>query len=530
MGRHSEAEMTPANVRIFINYRHDDTAGEAMLMYERLTARFGVDSVFLDVKSLKPGMKWLEEIKSHAGAGVFLSLIGKRWLPSMKARAAAAVADPADDYVRIEIEYALKRWSGLRVIPVLVGDAAPPPREALTKSLEQLTMIEAETVQLKQIDDDVKRLADRIEAVAHEEPPEEAEPPVVPPHPPPTEKDGGSPERTRTSSVVNAVAPSPDSAHFREMVSYMLDDGKLVPVLGLRMGNGQPAAQSVIEAARALPGAEDLAAGLAARFNLKPPELDLAQVAQYVYITRGRADLYATLKQMLTVDREPDALHRFLARVPQTLRDLGKNRSYQLIVTTNFDTALEQAFEDEGEEYDLAVYMATGDDKGHFVHFPWNSDPVSITQPNGYGGFPVGDNEELERTVIVKIHGAVDGKRGPYRWKENYVITEDHYIDYLSLRPVSDVVPIQILDKLRDSHCLFLGYTMRDWNLRVFLKRIWRGQPLENKSWAVQQYPDMLEREFWSHFQVDLYTSELGAYSDRLARALAAGAPAGAKP
>ena len=36
---------------------------------------------------------------------------------------------------------------------------------------------------------------------------------------------------------------------------------------------------------------------------------------------------------------------------------------------------------------------------------------------------------------------------------------------------------MQILDKLQDSHCLFLGYTVRDWNLRVFLKRIWEGTP-----------------------------------------------------
>ena len=49
------------------------------------------------------------------------------------------------------------------------------------------------------------------------------------------------------------------------------------------------------------------------------------------------------------------------------------------------------------------------------------------------------------------------------------------YIDYLSRSPIESLVPVQILDKLRDSHCLFLGYTVRDWNLRVFLKRIWEG-------------------------------------------------------
>lgn len=524
----SEVEMTPGTVRVFINYRHDDTEGEALLVYERLAERFGADNVFLDDKSLKPGMKWLEEIKEHAASGVFLSLIGKRWLPSMKARAAAAVADPTEDYVRLEIEYALKRRSGLKVIPVLIGDAVPPPRDALPKSLEEITMIEVERVQLKRLDEDVKRLGDRVEALAAQ--PEEAPEPLPPAPPAPPENDQAARERRQSSSTTNAIAPAPDSAHFRQIVRHIVDEGNLVPVLGLRMGEGHRGAQSLIEATQSLPDAEELAAGLAERFNLAPRELDLAQVAQYVYITRGRPDLYMTLKQMLTNDCEPGPLHQLLARIPESVRSLGQERKCQLIVTTQFDTALEHAFDEADEEYDLAVYMASGDDKGHFVHFPYDADPVPIAQPNKYGGFPIGDYGELERTVIVKIHGAVDGNRGEYRWTGNYVITEDHYIDYLSVRPIGEVVPIQILDKLRNSHCLFLGYTMRDWNLRVFLKRIWGGQPLDTKSWAVQREPDMLEREFWAHNLVDLYASDLRAYADRLSRELGTRAPAGATP
>ena len=113
--------------------------------------------------------------------------------------------------------------------------------------------------------------------------------------------------------------------------------------------------------------------------------------------------------------------------------------------------------------------------------------------------------------MIVKIHGAVDGSVGDYRWKENYVITEDHYIDYLSKSPIESLVPVQVLDKLRDSHCLFLGYTVRDWNLRVFLKRIWEGS-LEAKSWAVEPDPDVLEKDFWAQSNVDLYAADLADY------------------
>ena len=42
---------------------------------------------------------------------------------------------------------------------------------------------------------------------------------------------------------------------------------------------------------------------------------------------------------------------------------------------------------------------------------------------------------------------------------------------------------------MADSHFLFLGYSMRDWNLRVILNRIWGAQQLDLKSWAVQRAP-----------------------------------------
>jgi len=211
------------------------------------------------------------------------------------------------------------------------------------------------------------------------------------------------------------------------------------------------------------------------------------------------------------------------------LEEIGLENRYQLIVSTNFDTALEQAFDDEMEPYDLAVYMASGPDKGKFVHFPSEGTPRPIDDPNSYTKFPIRLDYELERTVIVKIHGAMDGKVGDYRWKENYIITEDHYIDYLSKSPIESLVPVQVLDKLKESHCLFLGYTVRDWNLRVFLKRIWEGN-LGAKSWAIEPDPDVLEKNLWAQSNVDLYAADLGDYVDLLRERLSRRTPKSTRP
>jgi SIR2-like protein/TIR domain-containing protein len=520
--------MTEPPLRIFINYRHEDTWGEALLLYERLAGRFGSENVFLDVRSLQPAMDWLEEIKSHAASSaVFLSLIGPRWLPIMISRS-QEIAHPAEDYVRFEIEYALGRRPGIRVIPVLVGDHVPFTATGLPRALGPLAKIEAEYVRPKRFEEDLAHLIATLETVKPAPPP--ATPPVPPVPAPPAGKETPLkpvPAPPAGKETPPKPVPSPDDEHYQVVLQHMVDEGNLVPFLGSRLAGSRAGPG---EAPGPAPDADEIAARLAERFGMKPVVCDLPVVAQYVYLTRGRPDLYKAVRQILTAGHEPGPVHRFLARFPQRLAELGADPRYQLIVSTSFDTGLERAFDEAGEPYDLAVYMASGPDKGKFVHFPYDGPPEAISVPNAYGKFPIGDYGELDRTVIVKIHGAVDGHVGDFSWKENYVITEDHYIDYLSKSPIESLVPVQILDKLRDSHCLFLGYTMREWNLRVFLKRIWRGEPLSADSWAIEPEPDALEKKFWAHSYVDLYAADLAEYVNRLGELLDGRAPVGAEP
>ena len=499
-----QVDVTAPQVRVFINYRRDDTYGEAQLLYDRLVSRFGSESLFLDIRSLQPGVKWLEDIRSHSDTfHVFLSLIGRRWISIMRERDQAAIVQPAQDYVRSEIQLALRPNSGIHVIPVLVGDGVSLKPEDLPRSLRPLAQLEVVQIRQTYLEQDIELLANRLEEIAREQraiSPDPVTARVRESHP------ASIPAGTR------GVAPPPHAAHCEEVLRLMVDEGNLVPFLGSRMAPGRA---GTVEGPPALPDAEELAEVLARRFRIEQTRPDLAEIAQYVVVTRGTPDLYRTLRQILTTELEPGPVHRFLARLPGTLEELGLEKRYQLIVSTNFDTALERAFDDKGEPYDLAVYMASGPDKGKFVHFPAEGDPQPISKPNSYTKLPIGLEYELERTVIVKIHGAVDRNVSDYGWKENYVITEDHYIDYLSRSPIESLVPVQIIDKLRQSHCLFLGYTVRDWNLRVFLKRIW-NRSLGANSWAVEPAPDELEKRLWAQSNVDLYAANPVDYVDLL--------------
>jgi DNA-binding SARP family transcriptional activator len=265
----------------------------------------------------------------------------------------------------------------------------------------------------------------------------------------------------------DATPPSED--HF-EQVLLALFSGRLVAVLGAEVA--------------------EIATRLAQRFDYSEHGSSLPRVAQYVAVMKGSGPLYDELHSLLDADAMPTPIHRFFASLPPVLRERGV--PHQLLVTTSYDLALEAAFLDAGEEFDVVSYIAAGLNRGKFCHI----------SPNGTGR-------------LIKLHGQVD--RGPEREWESFVVTEDDYIDYLSRSDVAGAVPVALAAKLRRSHFLFLGYTMGDWNLRVILNRLWSDQPLSYRSWAVQPKAQPLEREFWRRRDVDVHDLPLERYIETLA-------------
>jgi len=292
----------------------------------------------------------------------------------------------------------------------------------------------------------------------------------------------------------------PDQDHFEQVVAPLLT-GRVVPVLGTDVA--------------------ELAVELGRRFGYPDEERTLPRVAQYVAVMKGSGPLYDELHELLAEVIEPTRVHRFFASLPPLLRERGA--PHQLIVTTSYDTALERAFAEAGEEFDVVSYLASGRNRGRFCHITPNGEGTVIELPNTYAS-------ELSldaRTVILKLHGQVE--RGDQREWESFVVTEDDYIGYLAHAELASAVPVVLAAKLRRSHFLFLGYTMADWNLRVVLHRLWGEQPPAYRSWAVQQEPKPLEREFWRRRDVDVVEVDLEKYVTALGRYAgveSAGAPA----
>lgn len=471
---------------VFINYRREDTGGQARLLSRELERQFGKANVYFDVDQ-KPGIDWLKQIKTRgAEAGVFLALIGPHWLAALNDRRTGAAGSGAIDFVRSEIEWGLRDWPGV-VIPVLV-DAEMPSAIDLPRTIEGLARKQAVTLRHQLFDDDLARLMTLLVGIA-DGAPAPADLPAAPVLAvPPAEESAPAPG-----------VPEPNKAHYLDVIKAM-HRGTVVPLLGPTVRGESP-------------DARDMADRLAEEFDLPGASSDLAEIAQHVAVTEGEPELYAAIEGIVATGAQPTPVHEFLAEFPRLLREHGLISRPQLIISTNYDCALETAFEQAREPFDYAVYVAR---EGTFVHFPWDEAAprqsiVTIGNPRTYQGFPI-DDRKVQRTVIVKTHGAPDPKFRTLMDRDSYVITEDDYIDYLPTHDIHDSLPIQILEKLRGSRRQFLGYSLRDWNARMVLKRIWEEKAHGGTSWAIAECPDAFEKSLWMREGVELWAARATDY------------------
>jgi hypothetical protein len=197
------------------------------------------------------------------------------------------------------------------------------------------------------------------------------------------------------------------------------------------------------------------------------------QMRQFLIEYLKAVFLDPNLKEGFTKRLTPGPLHRLLALNEQPL----------LLITTNFDDLLEQAFEREGRKYHLVIsrgpnvqYRAPGAGKNDFE----DEDGVKLKLYIN----------TLEYPVIYKIYG---GAAKDY----DFVVTEEDHVKFLGSGNVLPI-PACIVEHLRKTSFLFLGYGLQDWNFRVMLCKLRDsyGDSLK-QSWAIQREGSAAERELW---------------------------------
>lgn len=201
-----------------------------------------------------------------------------------------------------------------------------------------------------------------------------------------------------------------------------------------------------------LPTAAQLAANLALGCNYPCPNpTDLLRVAQYYEIVHDPHDLRTFIRDLiLKAGARPSVVHTTLAALP-----------FRVVLTTNFDKLMERAFEDAAKAPQTAYYERYGDRR----------EPEKPT---------------LHEPLVYKLHGTIDEL-------DSMVVTENDIVEFAACVMFGDPpLPEVIKGLFADDSLLFIGYGLKDWNVRVML-RAFREKRRPGKrstaSFAVQRRP-----------------------------------------
>jgi hypothetical protein len=252
--------------------------------------------------------------------------------------------------------------------------------------------------------------------------------------------------------------PVPTDDDYRD-IAAALANGRVVPFLGAGASVGL------------YPSAGQLARLLAdaGKFPGEEGRDQLALVASYlVQVGGGTLKLNDVVRQLFNIEvaNGNESLHACLAQ--QT--------AIKLIVTTNYDDLIEKALE---------------------ARTPWIVVDRGIPGVVFYQGADRAWNEiesenlskaiDRSRPIVLKLHGSLD--RGDPD-NDSFLLTEEQYVDFLG-RPETSQLPSMLSHIMKKKAFLFLGYGLRDWNVRVLLRKLSLARPRADRiqSWAVMLEP-----------------------------------------
>jgi hypothetical protein len=153
---------------VFISYRRGETAGEARALYSDLAAILGKDSVFMDVDTIALGRDFRQVLRERLeSCDLLLALVGRNWVDSSNPSGQRRLEDP-DDYVRLEIDAALKR--NIPVIPVRVQGAEMPTVEQLPEAIRDFAYRNAFELSHNRWNSDVQEMTKRLGLSKQEDP------------------------------------------------------------------------------------------------------------------------------------------------------------------------------------------------------------------------------------------------------------------------------------------------------------------------------------------------------------------------
>mgnify|MGYP001210285325 CR=1 FL=1 len=143
--------------KVFISYRREDSQWPADRLYSALKSSLPKKDIFLDVEDIPLGVDFKAHIdRQVAQCDLLLALIGRSWLSVRDPETGARRIDNPDDFVRLEVAFALRR--GIRVVPVLIDGAPIPAAQELPADIRELASRNGVELRRSSFQDDARRL------------------------------------------------------------------------------------------------------------------------------------------------------------------------------------------------------------------------------------------------------------------------------------------------------------------------------------------------------------------------------------
>jgi hypothetical protein len=243
------------------------------------------------------------------------------------------------------------------------------------------------------------------------------------------------------------VKRAPEDLDWR-LILRRIRRGQCVPFLGAGASLG-------FSRGAGLPTASQLARLLADECRFPGADRsDFFRVAQYYRMVFDEHELrQAIRKRLLIPGVQPSVVHEALAGLPV---------SY--VLTTNFDKLMERAFDVAGKAPKVAIYERRG----------------RTTEGKSLSA-------SVEEPLVYKLHGSLDQIH-------TMVVTEDDVIDFLVCMMAGDPqIPSEIKSLFEQQSILFIGYGLKDMNVRVMMRALRGGRrdaPPDMAYFAIQRRPD----------------------------------------
>lgn len=312
--------------------------------------------------------------------------------------------------------------------------------------------------------------------------------------------------------------PVAEANHYAE-AAQLLTNGKLVPFLGLGVHfevDDNAWGKKWSPESGFFPSPREYGNYLASAFLDESERvetgMELARVYQFLEETRGPFFVKTAVHHLYNRDYPVKTAHAFFASLNSVIRASGRGKPVPLIVTANLDDVLEETFRMVNEPFSVVSYISRGGDKGRLLFRSPQGEVQVLKTAAQVRKAATGD-----ATMILKLHGGVD-RRDPER--EWMVLTENEVVSYFSSPAALELIPALFNARAGNARFLFLGYSLRDWNIRFLLDRIWSMQR-QDMSWAVLFNTSRVTKTLWEKRGVEILDVAIEAYLAGLANEIA---------